>query len=774
MAVVARLFRVTGLVQGVGFRPTVYRVARELGLAGEVFNDAAGVGIVLEGEEKAVGAFEASLRKNAPPLSRIDSITEASETVKGLKDFVITPSRGGVVKTAITPDAATCEACLVDMFNPKNRRYRYAFTNCTHCGPRYTITRALPYDRPQTSMAKFPMCEDCRHEYEDPEDRRFHAQPNACPVCGPELSLYTSEKTRVEGDVIGNVVSALKAGKIVAIKGLGGFHLACDATNKDAVNELRRRKRRDEKPFAVMFANAVSARKYVQIDGNEATLLEGAEHPIVLLEKKAGEELEGVADKLSEVGVMLPYTPLHWLIFHEFAGRPIGTDWIHSAALDTVLVMTSANPSGEPLVTGNEEAFKRLGAIADLFLLHNRSIVVGCDDSVIRPLKTGFSFIRRARGYTPRAVRLKEKIPATLATGPYLKNTAAVSRDNEAFLTQHIGDLANRASEKALEDAIRHITSILEVTPEIVASDAHPDFFSTHLAKAIATEKNLPYYPIYHHAAHIGVAMAELGRTEPTLGLALDGTGLGPAGGIWGGELLLVGARGFARLGHLKELALLGGDKAAREPWRMGAALLFSIGKEDAIVKRYKEFPGAAWFSEAAANTRLTKRTSALGRYFDGVASLLGLCDIQHDEATAAMRLEALARGKVGKVLPDWSIEGSVIDITPAIGRLIENPDKAQAAADFHRTLARALAESVAYAAKEIGYMGPVAVTGGCAANKRLTAALAEDLKSLGFNIAIPSLVPAGDGGLALGELWLAALCHKAGAEEHRFLANQS
>ncbi len=772
MSKIAYYLRVTGLVQGVGFRPTVFRIAQDLHLAGEVFNDAAGVGIEIEGEKEAVESFEAALRNNAPPLSRIDSITTKVVEPTGAIAFLITPSRAGEIKTAITPDAATCKACLADMFDSTNRRYRYPFTNCTHCGPRYTITKALPYDRPQTSMASFPMCQDCLTEYKDPLDRRFHAQPNACPVCGPHLTLLNEKRDVIEGDAIANTVAALKEGKIVAIKGLGGFHLACDAQNARAVSRLRERKKRDEKPFALMLANTVSAERFVSISQEEKKLLEGTEHPIVLLTKKPNIELFGVATGLSEIGVMLPYTPVHWLIFHEFAARPEGCDWTESLKLDIALVMTSANPSGEPLVTDNEEAFRRLTGIADFFLIHNRDIVVGCDDSVIRPMGDGFSFIRRARGYTPRSVKLPFEIPATLATGPYLKNTAAVSRGNEAFLTQHIGNLTNRATEKALTDAIRHLESILETDPKIISCDRHPDFFSSHLAKAFSEEKKISLYPIYHHAAHVGVAMAELGRTTPMLGLALDGVGLGPNDEIWGGELLYVGAKGFARLAHLKELPLIGGDKAAQEPWRMGAALLASIGKVDAIAERYGNYTGAAWFKEALNHPNLTKKTTALGRYFDGLSSLLGLCDIQHDEATAAMRLEALATKREGRILSGWRVTDGVIDLTGIIDKLIATSDKAQAAADFHRTLARALAQSVYEAAKEIGYKDPVAITGGCAANRLLFGALRDDLKSFGLSIAIPREVPAGDGGLSLGELWLAALCYKAKETEHRFFQN--
>lgn len=772
MALLSRFFRVTGLVQGVGFRPTVYRIAIALNLKGEVFNDAQGVGIHLEGEAESLDAFEPELRRNAPTLCRIDSVCVKDVPFVGYKDFVITPSRAGTVTTAITPDAATCQACLADMFDSSNRRYRYAFTNCTHCGPRYTITRHLPYDRPQTSMARFAMCAKCRTEYTDPLDRRFHAQPNACPVCGPHLSLLRADKTPVAGDPIDETVRALRDGAIVAVKGLGGFHLACDARNAKAIATLRLRKHRDEKPFAVMVANVASAHLFVQVNDAAQALLEGIERPIVLLSKKPGLDLPGLADALDSIGVMLPYTPLHWLLFHSFAGKPEGTRWTQDLPLSDILVMTSANPSGEPLVTGNDEAFDRLKGIADLFLIHNRDIVVGCDDSVIKPIGKSFAFIRRARGYTPRAVKLSCDIPPTLATGAFLKNTAAASRGKEAFLTQHIGELSNVATQEALRKAVSHLLSIFQIRPDLLACDAHPDFFSSRLAREIADRENVPLIPVYHHAAHVGVAMAENGRTEATLGFALDGVGLGPKNGTWGGELLLADATGFSRKAHLKEIPLVGGDTAAREPWRTGAVLLCAIGHEDRISFHYGQYPASRLIPETVQKEHLVRRTSALGRYFDGVASLLGLCDIQHEEATAAMRLEALAATRKGRILEGWSIEDSVISIDGILASILSNPDKAQAAADFHRTLAKALSQAALDAAKEIGYEGPVALTGGCAVNRLLVASVSEDLKSGGFKVLIPKDVPAGDGGLALGELWLAALAYKAGKTHYAWREN--
>ena len=407
----ARLFRVTGLVQGVGFRPTVHRIAHELSLAGEVFNDAEGVGVILEGPEEAVLRFPEVLRAQKPPLARIDDVVMTEVPATGRTEFTITKTKGGHVRTGITADAATCAACLEDLFDPKNRRYRYAFTNCTHCGPRFTITKRLPYDRPQTTMAPFAMCPDCLTEYEDPLDRRFHAQPNACPVCGPKLELTLPDRTPVPGDPVREAVRAIREGKILAVKGLGGFHLACDARNPKAVATLRARKHRDEKAFALMAQSVASAERIALVTPEEKELLESVARPIVLLRKRPDVELEGIAPGLTDVGVMLPYTPLHWLLFHTFAGEPDGTAWC-SKASDALLVMTSANPSGEPLVIENDEANERLGGLADLFLLHNRDILIRCDDSVVRRVAGKTLFVRRARGYVPDPIALPRAMPS--------------------------------------------------------------------------------------------------------------------------------------------------------------------------------------------------------------------------------------------------------------------------------------------------------------------------------------------------------------------------
>lgn len=769
---IAKFFRINGLVQGVGFRPTVYRIAMDLHLTGEVFNDAQGVGVVLEGDADRVLQFPDKMRAEKPPLARIDFIHISDVPWRGYTSFTITESQGGQVKTAITADAATCHACLEDMFDPGNRRYRYAFTNCTHCGPRFTITRHLPYDRPQTSMAKFPMCEDCLKEYQDPLDRRFHAQPNACPECGPKLTFARNNRQAIEGDAIDLTIEAIRRGEIVAVKGLGGFHLVCDAKNPKAVERLKQRKRREEKALAVMVANVESAKLFTEISEKEKEVLTSVARPIVLLAKKAGVELEGIAPGLSDLGVMLPYTPVHWLLFHTLAGKPDGAQWTEDLALNEALVMTSANPSGEPLVIDNEEAFERLAGIADAWLIHNRDIVTRCDDSVVRVINDTPVFLRRSRGYAPEAIKFKDTVQNALATGAYLKNTVAVSRDQDVFLSQHIGDLDHLKTIDAHREALAHLESIFEITPSVVASDTHPDFASTHLAIDYAQKHHLSWYPIQHHAAHIGVAMAELNRKTPTLGLALDGVGLGPHREAWGSELLLVDATGYQRLGHLLELPMPGGaDKAAREPQRMAASVLTLLGRENEISKRFPRLAFAEHFAELVKNPALSPTTDAMGRWFDAVSALLGLCEVQHDEARAAMLLESLATQRKGVARAElMPIENGIINPLPFMKAMIESDnDRAQWAADFHATVALALATLVRNVCDEIDYQEEIALTGGCMANRLLTKALMDELQRLGLTGYFSKKVPAGDGGLALGQLWLATLAKENGVNDFSY-----
>ncbi|WP_284155184.1 carbamoyltransferase HypF [Sulfuricystis thermophila] len=731
----AHRIRVKGVVQGVGFRPFVWRLAHALGLQGWVKNDAVGVDIHAEGER--LDEFAARLRLDAPPLARVDAVVATETEWLGCRDFLIVASAGGKVMTAIGHDTATCADCLAELFDPANRRHRHPFITCTHCGPRYTVTRRLPYDRPQTSLAPFPLCPDCAREYTDPADRRFHAETICCPNCGPRLQLLDAAGRPIAGDPLAATLALLEAGKIVAIKGLGGFHLACDATNCTTVAALRARKQREEKPFAVMVADVAQAARYAKVGAGETALLEGPERPIVLLEKKV--ELAGIAPGLAEIGLMLPVTPIQFLLFHD--------------APEMALVMTSANPHGEPLVIGNDEALARLSGIADAFLLHDRDIVVRCDDSVRRETV----FIRRARGYVPRAIRLPREIPPVLAVGGWFKNTVCVTRGDEAFVSQHVGDLDNAAACGFFEETVAHLLSILEVEPQCVAHDLHPDFHSTRFAAAFAAERGIHAIGVQHHHAHIAAVCAEHGVTEPVLGLALDGVGLGADGTAWGGELLRVECARFERLGHLRPLALPGGDVAAREPWRMAAAALHALGHGSEIATRFADEPAAPTVAQMLARGFHCPTTSSAGRLFDAVAGLLGVRRRQSYEGQAAMLLEGLAarHGPVSPLADGWRMLEGELDLLPLFAYLEDCEDAAAGAALFHATFSAALVDWVVAAAHRTG-LRTVAAAGGCLLNRLLSAALRSSLAERGVRLIEARALPPNDGGLSLGQAWVA------------------
>lgn len=766
-----RRFYVRGVVQGVGFRPFVYRLAQELELSGWVRNDGGGVEIEVQGTAGNLSALAARLRGEAPPLARIDTLeSELREFDPADHGFTITASRGGEITTAISHDAAVCPDCLREMFDPSNRRWRYPFINCTHCGPRYTLTHGLPYDRVNTSMAAFALCPDCAHEYASPRDRRFHAEPNACPECGPRLGLLEGFGITVATrDPVAETLLRLLCGEIVAVKGVGGFHLMCDARNPEAVGRLRERKSRENKPFALMVANLESARHWARLSSTDEQLLAAPERPVVLCDKRPSvdQELWGVAPALAAVGLMLPYTPLHYLLFHDYAGRPPGTEWLRRP-LDLALVCTSANPGGEPLVTGNREATRRLMGIADAYLIHDRDIVVRCDDSVVRSLPAvragddGVQFIRRSRGYTPRALRLTEKGPAVLAFGGLLKNALCLTRGDEAFLSQHIGDLESASACQALDEIAEHLQRILALSPEAVAHDLHPDFPSTRAAEALAERLGVPAFAVQHHHAHVAAVEAEHHHHGPVLGLALDGVGLGTDGQAWGGELLRVDGARFERLGHLAPLPLPGADKAAREPWRMAAAVLHRLGRGEEIAARFHEEQAAWRLAELiTAGTRCPPTTS-LGRWFDAAAGLLGVCRRMGYEGEAAMRLETLAAG-FGPVLPlhgRWRIaqggsDGGTLDLLPLLAELADEPDAARGAALFHATLAAAL-EAWTLRAADLSGVRTVALSGGCFLNRLLSRDLSRRLASRGLTVLEARQVPPNDGGLALGQAHVA------------------
>ncbi len=751
-----RTIQISGQVQGVGFRPFVYRLAVAHRLSGFVRNDGAGVTIEIQGAPAALDDFLHALRQ-PPPLARIDALGIRELTPHQMEPaFVIAASGAGAISADITPDTAVCGDCLAELFDPGNRRYRYPFANCTNCGPRYTITTALPYDRPNTSMAGFVLCRTCAREYHDPGDRRFHAQPNACPVCGPRLSLRDAAGAPVDvDDVIAAALERLRAGEIVAIKGLGGFHLVCDAQNAATVARLRQRKQRDAKPFAVMAANLASLACWVEGDAADWRLLESPQRPIVLLRQNLDREqpLPGIAPGLVHLGVMLPYTPLHYLLFHEAAGRPAGTSWL-TQPQPLLLIMTSANPGGEPLVIDDDEATQRLQGIADGFVAHNRAILARCEDSVV----TEHVFIRRARGHTPQAIRLPQAGPSTLALGGYLKNTLCLTRDDRAYLSPHIGSLDNAATCRALEETMTHLRNILRIVPERVARDLHPDFPSSRLAATYAAEQDLPCIAVQHHHAHIAAVAAEHGLREPVLGLALDGVGLGTDGGLWGGELLRVDGANFERLGHLRPLPLPGGDRAAREPWRLAVAVLHLLGRNAEIGRR---FGARATVIQHMLERRInTPETSSAGRLFDAAAALLGVREANDYEGQAAMELEALAhRHGPERPLAEGFIlrDDGVLDLLPLLAALAGGMEPGQGAAWFHATLALALSEWLGWANDQSG-LKQVALGGGCFLNRLLSAQLQTRLEATGWQVLTARQAPPNDGGLSLGQAWVAIL----------------
>lgn len=730
--------RVRGVVQGVGFRPFVAVLAERLGLSGWVLNDPEGV--VLEVQGRSTESFLRALVTEAPPLARVDRVeVQPLSTQPGESGFAILASESaGAVATAIPPDAAVCEACIEELCDPGSRRYRYPFLNCTHCGPRWTLTERLPYDRPQTSMARFALCEACAAEYHDPRDRRFHAQPIACPRCGPQLSHPVEQ-----------IFTALSEGAIVALQGLGGYHLVCDARNRGAVARLRARKHREAKPFAAMVAGLASARLHAQVSEQEAALLTSPRRPVVLLRRQGESLVPELATDLAWVGLMLPSTPLQILLFHEAAGRPRGASWLEQPQ-ELALVMTSANLSGEPLVTEPEEARERLEGIADLIVSHDRRIVVRTDDSVARVVGGAPLLLRRARGWVPEGIALAQEVPPVLALGGHLKVTACLTRGSEAFLSQHVGDLDDARTLGALEESLFHLEQVLAVRPVAVAHDLHPDFASTHLARQLG----LPAFAVQHHHAHIAAVCAEHRHTGPVLGLALDGFGLGENGESWGGELLRVEGARFERLGHLAELRQPGGEVAARQPWRMAAAALHRLGRGDEIASRFGEVGPARGVAELLERGLRSPWTSSCGRWFDAAAGLLGVRLLTGYEGEAPMVLESLVRSP--RVLEGaWRVEGGVLELLPLLAA-IEGQEPVVGAELFHGTLAAALVEWVVLAARRQG-IGTVALGGGCLANRVLAESLLTALPEHGLRVLFPRQVPPNDGGLSLGQAWVAA-----------------
>jgi hydrogenase maturation protein HypF len=728
--------RVRGAVQGVGFRPFAHGLAARYGLSGFVRNDAEGVLVEIEGAR--AGDFVAALRDEAPPLARIASIDVQRLAATGdSSGFAILDSAPGRTRTRIVPDAAVCPDCLDELFDPASRFHLYPFVSCTHCGPRYTISRALPYDRARTSMAGFALCPDCAADYCAPGGRRFHAETIACAACGPRLTHEPAA-----------IVAALREGAIVAVKGIGGYHLMCDADNEAAVAELRRRKERDAKPFAVMAANAASLTRFASPTPVELDLLRHRGSPIVLVDSKNA-LAPSIAPGLARIGVMLPYAPLHHLLFHAAAGAPSGDDW-REAAQDFALVATSANPGGEPLVVDDDDARRRLSGVADLIVGHDREIVVRADDSVMAVVDGAPAFLRRARGFVPEPIDLGSDGLNVLAVGAHLKSTVTVTRGREAFLSQHIGDLDDVESVRFFEETIRHLLAILDVTPDVVACDLHPDFISTRYAENMSA----PLLRAQHHAAHVAAIAAEHDVREQLLGVALDGYGRGGDGGAWGGELLLLDGAVWTRLGHLALLPMPGGDRAAREPWRMGVAALEAIGRLDLVTNLFPHEPLAGKVAQGLVHG-VGARTTSMGRLFDAAAALAGVSLEQRHEGEAAMKFEALVESP-RRLDGSFRLDGGVLDFSPLLAFLaLERPGARDAAEYFHGALIEGCAAWIADAARANGRRR-VALGGGCLMNRVLAEGLAGALREKGIEPLLARAAPCNDGGLSLGQAAMA------------------
>ena len=758
---------IKGIVQGVGFRPFVYNLATRMGLKGWVRNTSAGVDIEIDGSQKDLDEFLNALRNDAPPLAMIDEILIHDKQPGGYSAFSINDSTP--IPDAfqpVSPDIAVCKDCLSEMYDPDDRRYRYPFINCTNCGPRFTIIEDIPYDRPNTTMSQFKMCPVCEAEYNNPQDRRFHAQPIACPACGPKVWLVSEGIPIPEnlGD-IAKTQYLFSKGKIVAIKGIGGFHLACDASNPAAVDELRLRKLRVDKPFAIMMPDLATIQQHCEINDFEARLLASPQHPIVLLKRRIDSPLPpSLAPHQQTLGVMLPYTPLHHLLFST---SPENTQ----IETPSILVMTSGNKSEEPIAITNDEATHRLSSLADAFLLHNRPIRTRCDDSVVRSDHTQARIysIRRSRGYVPFPIHIPWKLPPILATGAELKNTFCLTADKYAFLSHHIGDMENYETLQSYEDGLDHFQRLFRIDPEVIACDKHPNYLSTRLAMDLANKKKLPLVEVQHHHAHIAACMAEhqFREGEKVIGVAFDGTGYGDDGAIWGGEFLLASYHNYERMYHLEYMPLPGGDASIRKPARISFAYLWKLGyKWEPVLPCYEEICVQEQLAlhsqlEHSINSPLN---SSVGRLFDAVSALLGVRPVINYEAQAAIELEALCEESETGVYPFELIPINAsssqkypvqIDLSLFLGQIIEDIyheiSKPKISSRFHNSIAN-MVRIVCLAIRDLSGVNTVALSGGVWQNLTLLSKSVLLLEEEGFNVITHSLIPANDGGLSLGQ----------------------
>lgn len=741
-----------------------------MGISGSVVNTGDGVVIKATGPSDRLDLFLAAITDEAPPLARIAKLTANPSAIEAsVAGFVILPSSESGANTAIPPDIALCDDCRRELLDPNNRRFRYPFTNCTNCGPRFTIVRKIPYDRPKTSMAAFTLCALCAREYHDPRDRRFHAQPNACSCCGPSLTLLDHKGGEIAtDDAIGEIATLLASGAIVAIRGMGGFHLAVNALSESAIARLRQRKGRPDKPLAIMAKNLEVVRQYCYLNDTEEALLRSPAHPIVLLGKMRQSRLpELLAPAIGEIGVMLPYTPLHHLL-------------LHSDGCPEALVMTSGNSSGAPICTDNDDAQRRLAAIADFFLLHNREIVTRIDDSVVKVIGGHPLVLRRARGFVPSPLYLDLELPATLGCGAGLKNTFSLGRGNTIVPSQHIGDLDNLHTYEFLVESVSHLRSLLELHPEAVACDLHPDYLSSHFA----AEFDLPLYRVQHHHAHAVAVMAEHHLPGPVLAAVFDGTGLGDDGTLWGGEILLAELTSYRRLGHLSHLRLPGGDVAAVEPWRIAIAALHGTYGSSALHAHLP--PALSGLDREAIETIVTMldrdfncpRTSSCGRLFDAIAALLGIRLKISFEGQAAMELEAMAKRARPKdwmkdILPNsprhlpsfleqrhgkWEISCQKF-VTMTIDALGKGESVPEIAWRFHRQLIGTLVQLLHILAEETG-VGDIVLSGGCMQNSILLEGLLFALPTAGLRVFTGNQLPVNDGAVSIGQTIIGGLRH--------------
>ena len=749
---VAKRVKVNGVVQGVGFRPFIFQLAEQYGLKGEVANTSSGVTIQIEGLAEQVAAFERDLSTKSPPLAYIVEISSQPDTIRHFAGFSIAKSKGEAkTSTLISPDVSVCNDCLGELLDPDDRRYHYPFINCTNCGPRYTIIDDIPYDRPKTSMRYFNMCAACQSEYDDPHNRRFHAQPNACADCGPHVNLYDHRRNPIaKEDPIGKATDLLKQGYILAIKGLGGYHLAVDAADTNAVRRLRSRKLREEKPFALMSRDLETIRRYALAGAAEEKILTSIQRPIVLLRKKNPNCISAeVAPNNKYFGVMLPYTPLHYLLLKQGF---------------VALVMTSGNLSDEPIAIDNDDAFERLSGIADYFLIHNREIYLRSDDSIVRHHAGARRFLRRSRGFVPIPIFLKNQIPSILACGAELKNTICVTKQDKAFLSQHIGDLENLATYEFLKLTAAHLKRILGIDPEIIAFDLHPDYLSTRFAQKQQAAHKIQ---VQHHHAHIVSCMAEHKLEGPVIGLSFDGTGYGRDGAIWGGEILIAEEHDFERAGHLAYVAMPGGAAAIKAPWRMAVSYLQDAFGQDfyelglPVLKKI-ENDKLTIISEMISKGVNAPLTSSLGRLFDGVAAICGIRSQVNFEGQAAMELEMLAADAAGSTYEYEWLSEDAYKILPApiilgvVKDLQDGKPVADISAKFHRTLICLFVDLCTVMRKERD-LNRVVLSGGVFQNSTLLTGLANALEARNFSVFSHQQVPANDGGISLGQAVVAA-----------------